>query len=181
MALGVVLTCKLVSGVWSTVDNVESRNWQDDLLGASKFGDVFVQLKTKYSYKPSSNQLTGNPRWTAPALQTAKETPKMAFAPRVAKNKSLKIHSSKMLLHLFSVPSNSIIKLSMAFCSVTWNPLATNAGPSFSLMLLTAVKTPFPWWTALSLSRNSNASCTPVEAPLGTAARKIPLSVVRST
>ena len=32
-----------------------------------------------------------------------------------------------------------------------------------------------------SLSLSSSASCTPVEAPEGTAARNIPFSVIRST
>ena len=50
------------------------------------------------------------------------------------------------------------------------------------LILLIAFNTPLPLYLLLSLSRSSKASCTPVEAPLGTEATPlIPLSKVSST
>jgi len=49
------------------------------------------------------------------------------------------------------------------------------------LMFSTAFKTPFPSYLFLSPSRNSIASLSPVDAPLGTAARvKTPLSSITS-
>ena len=48
-------------------------------------------------------------------------------------------------------------------------------------MLSTALKTDFPWYLDLSLSRSSRASWTPVEAPEGTAALNNPCSVTKST
>src|SRR5712671_6762467 len=50
------------------------------------------------------------------------------------------------------------------------------------LTLATAFDTPLPRYRVLSPSRNSHASCSPVLAPLGTAARPIaPLSRCTST
>ncbi len=51
-------------------------------------------------------------------------------------------------------------------------------------MLLTfemAFSTPFPRYKLLSLSRSYKASYLPVEAPDGTAERKIPIEVSTST
>ena len=45
----------------------------------------------------------------------------------------------------------------------------------------TAFFTPFPWYSFLTSSRSSRASWMPVDAPDGTAARKSPFSVVKST
>lgn len=42
-------------------------------------------------------------------------------------------------------------------------------GPKMFITLLTAFKTPFPRYLLLSLSLNSKASNSPVEAPEGTA------------
>ena len=48
------------------------------------------------------------------------------------------------------------------------------AGPSGWLTLSTAFETPLPSQRFLSPSRSSIASCSPVDAPLGTAARPLP-------
>src|SRR5580700_9622164 len=55
------------------------------------------------------------------------------------------------------------------------------AGPSVWLTLSTALPTPLPSQRFLSPSRSSSASCSPVDAPLGTAARPRPLCVCTST
>jgi len=92
------------------------------------------------------------------------EQPRIAFAPS---------------LLLFSVPSSEIIRLS----SSRWfkTDLFNNASFSTVFTLFIAVNTPFPLNRVLSLSRNSTASCAPVEAPDGTALRNTPLAVVIST
>ena len=101
----------------------------------------------------------------AAAFAQAKETAKIAFAPNSA---------------LLSVPSNLSIKRSISFCSNTSTPINLSAIILFTL--LTAFKTPLPINTFLSPSRSSTASCAPVLAPLGTAARPIaPSSVITST
>jgi hypothetical protein len=65
------------------------------------------------------------------------------------------------------------------FCSKTEVP--TNSSAITVLTLFTAFKTPFPK-NAFPPSRNSTASCSPVEAPDGTAALpKTPFSVTTST
>ncbi|OQA09945.1 MAG: hypothetical protein BWY67_01244 [Bacteroidetes bacterium ADurb.Bin397] len=98
-------------------------------------------------------------------MAAASETPKMAFAPN---------------FDLFSVPSSSIIILSIAVWANMLTPCNSSAIEVF--MLFTAFKTPLPRYLFLSLSRNSTASCAPVDAPDGTAARpKIPLLVITST
>lgn len=56
-----------------------------------------IDLKYIYLYK-------GKPFFWAPALQIAKETPKIAFAPS---------------LDLFGVPSSFSMRLSMSVCCVT--------------------------------------------------------------
>jgi len=45
-------------------------------------------------------------------------------------------------------------------------------------MFLTAVSTPFPLYLFLLPSRNSSISCSPVEAPEGTAARVVNPDIV---
>src|SRR5689334_10454232 len=54
-----------------------------------------------------------------------------------------------------------------------WSAAATpsSRGPSTSFTLRTASTTPLPTYRRASPSRSSTASCSPVEAPLGTAAR----------
>ncbi len=63
----------------------------------------------------------------APALATARETPRMALAPSLA---------------LFSVPSSSIMVLSMADWCVSSRPMSLGAMIVFTLP--TAVSTPLP-------------------------------------
>mmetsp|Transcript_32190 Transcript_32190/g.96113 ORF Transcript_32190/g.96113 Transcript_32190/m.96113 type:complete len:311 (-) Transcript_32190:46-978(-) len=99
----------------------------------------------------------------APALHTAIDTAKIALAPN---------------LPLLGVPSSSRILASIAAWSVGSMP--ARAGARMSLMLLTALYTLLPRYLLLSPSRSSTASCTPVDAPLGTAARYTPRLVVTS-
>ena len=56
----------------------------------------------------------------------------------------------------------------------------TSCGPINCFTFETAFDTPLPRYTAGSLSRSSCASFSPVDAPLGTAARKVCLSAVTS-
>jgi hypothetical protein len=72
---------------------------------------------------------------------------------------------------LFSVPSNSIIISSRLIWSKTLFPI--NASRKTVFTFSQAFNTPFPTKRFLSPSRNSTASCIPVEAPEGTAARPI--------
>src|ERR1041384_6838823 len=59
--------------------------------------------------------------------------------------------------------------------------MPSSRGPSTSFTLRTASTTPFPTYRRASPSRSSTASCSPVEAPLGTAARPAaPLDSVTS-
>src|SRR5205807_9369014 len=74
-------------------------------------------------------------------------------------------------LLLFRLPSSSINFLSIPTWSRAFSPLITAAMAPLTLPV--ALRTPFPPYLALSPSRNSHASCSPVLAPLGTAARPI--------
>ena len=99
------------------------------------------------------------------ALADARDTPRIAFAPN---------------LDLFFVPSKSIIMLSILVWSLTSVPMRILLISSFTF--LTAFKTPLPLNLLLSLSLNSAASYSPVEAPDGTAALpKTPFSKKTST
>src|SRR5207302_660423 len=109
---------------------------------------------------PGSKDLSANrPKYlyngifssSAAAFATAIDTAKIAFAPN---------------LDLFPVPSSSIIFRSIARCRLTSIPTISRAISSFTLA--TALVSPIPPYLLASLSRNSNASCDPVEAPLGT-------------
>ena len=71
-------------------------------------------------------------------------------------------------LDLFSVPSSCNKKSSKE--EISSNDFPTSSLEIVSLIFPTAFKTPLPIYLDLSLSRNSRASCTPVDAPLGTAA-----------
>ena len=71
-------------------------------------------------------------------------------------------------LDLFSVPSSSNKKSSKE--EISSNDFPTSSLEIVSLIFPTAFRTPLPLYLDLSLSRNSRASCTPVDAPLGTAA-----------
>src|SRR5690606_34757041 len=95
----------------------------------------------------------------------ARLTPRMALAP---------------MRPLFSVPSRAIIARSSAIWSSASRP--ERMSKISPLTDSTAFKTPWPPVRALSPSRSSTASCAPVEAPEGTAARpNAPLSRTAST
>ncbi len=70
---------------------------------------------------------------------------------------------------LLGVPSRSISRASTPAWSEASSP--SSSGAIRSVTLATAVSTPLPPKRDLSPSRSSTASCAPVEAPLGTAAR----------
>ena len=94
------------------------------------------------------------------ALADASDTPRIAFAPN---------------LDLFCDPSKLIRVLSILVWSLTSVPIRVLLISLFTLF--TAFKTPLPLYLLLSLSLNSAASYSPVEAPDGTAALpKIPFS-----
>jgi len=110
-----------------------------------------------YEYKDVPKELLA-------AIQHAKETPNMVFAPK---------------LFLLSVPSNLINSSSIFLCSYTLKPINFFA---IFLIFSTGVKTPFPPYLLGSLSRSSHASKLPVEAPEGTmAVPQKPPSVITST
>ena len=90
----------------------------------------------------------------ARAWAAASETPRMAFAPSRP---------------LAGVPSRAISAPSRARWSLTEVPLSACAISPFTAA--TAPRTPLPPNRCLSPSRSSTASCAPVEAPDGTAAR----------
>src|SRR3954467_13196458 len=93
------------------------------------------------------------PSSAAAAFAAARETPRIAFAPRRA---------------LFGVPSSSpILRSSPAWSSASTPATAEAISP---LTFATAVLTPLPAHAAPP-SRSSTASNSPVEAPDGTAAR----------
>ena len=83
-------------------------------------GNVFAETPPTYLYN-------GNPNSLAAAFATARETPRMAFAPN---------------FDLFGVPSKSIIIWSITFCSKTDVPKSSSA--IIVLTFFTAFKTPFP-------------------------------------
>src|SRR5690242_961589 len=93
------------------------------------------------------------------------ETPRTALAPSLA---------------LLGVPSSSIMRASMASWSRGSRPMSS--GAILELTLSTALETPLPPHFFLSSSRSSTASCSPVDAPEGTAARAmVPSSRATST
>ena len=93
------------------------------------------------------------PASAAPAFAAAREMPRIAFAPSRP---------------LFGDPSRSIIARSRPSWSATSRPRASSASSPFTFA--TACETPLPPH-AEPPSRNSTASCTPVDAPEGTMAR----------
>lgn len=157
------------------------------LLGSGKVGNVSVEWDTLLSIRQEND--CEHVLWltfsAAPALATAKETPRIALAPN---------------LPLFGVPSRLIKNSSILDWSLTSMFSLIRAGPMISLTLATALVTPFPAHLSLSPSRSSTASCwpevpfgqpcgflafgaiyVPVEAPDGTMARWRPVSVTTST
>ena len=104
-------------------------------------------------------------RAAAAAFAVARDTPRIAFAPS---------------LDLVGVPSSLIIARSIPTWSVASWPISS--GAIADLTLATAFWTPLPPYRFLSPSRSSRASCSPVLAPEGTAARpKAPPASFTST
>ncbi len=99
---------------------------------------------------------SGSEAVSAAALATANETANIAFA---------------LNLPLLSVPSNSIINVSISLCNLESYPI--NSGFMILFTFSTAFKTPLPP-NLFSPSLNSTASWVPVEAPLGTMALPYP-------
>ena len=121
-------------------------------------GNSFPFIPPIYWYKSNPNEFDA-------AFATAKETPKMLFAPK---------------FDLFGVSSNFIISSSIFLCSYTFIPIIAFA--IFLLTFSTAFSTPLPKYLLLSPSRNSTASKLPVDAPDGTDAfPTYPSSVITST
>ena len=90
---------------------------------------------------------------SATALAQARETARMAFAPS---------------LDLLGVPSRSMRMLSS---SIWFDASISMMAPEMiSFTFATAFWTPLPRYRFLSPSRSSVASCSPVDAPEGTAA-----------
>src|SRR5262249_38523547 len=81
---------------------------------------------------------------------------------------------------LFGVPSRvTSVSSILVWASPSMPPSASKISP---LTASTALRTPLPPYRALSPSRSSTASCAPVDAPDGTAARpRAPSSRVTST
>ena len=102
-------------------------------------GSTLALAPPRYLYK-------GSIEAAAAALATAMETPRIAFAPS---------------FFLLSVPSSSIIVLSMSTWSVASMPRSSL--PIFSRTFLTAFCTPLPRYLFLSPSRSSTASNLPVD------------------
>ena len=109
-------------------------------------GTTFDWSVPRYRYR-------GNWFSCAAARAVARETARIAFAPSRS---------------LFGVPSSSIMVRSRSSCSRASKPRTASL---ISLLIdSTAPNTPFPRYRPASPSRRSTASCSPVEAPLGTAA-----------
>ena len=138
--------------------SIELAAWTPPLITFSiGTGSVAASSPPRWRY-------SGCPLSAAAAFAAASETPRIAFAPRRP---------------LFSVPSRAISFRS----SASWSSASTPASsPAISpLTFATAFVTPLPPQGAPP-SRSSTASCTPVEAPDGTAARpKAPDSSSTST
>src|SRR2546428_327726 len=100
----------------------------------------------------------------AAARAAAIDTDRLALAPRWL---------------LLGVPSRSSIAQSTGSCSS--GDIPSSRGPITSSTFFTASSTPLPRKRLWSPSRSSTASCSPVDAPLGTAARPAaPLASVTS-
>lgn len=83
----------------------------------------------------------------APALATARLTPRMALAPSLV---------------LLGVPSSSLRKASTLDWSLTSRFSLIRAGAMMELTFSTALVTPLPFHLDLSPSRSSQASCWPI-------------------
>ena len=117
----------------------------------------------RHVFTPPRYLYNGNPNDEAAAFAAARETPRMALAPRLA---------------LFGVPSSSIISSSSSRWAEASIP--RTSWDMTSLTFFTAFWTPFPSYLSPP-SRSSRASWVPVDAPDGTAARPKPQQVQTST
>ncbi len=114
---------------------------------------------------PPIQRKSETPLCAAAAFDTASEQPRIAFAPRRL---------------LFGVPSSSMRTRSSSRWPSASSPVTASAISLFTLP--TAFSTPLPRKRLGSPSRSSTASCSPVDAPDGTAARpSAPDSRVTST
>ena len=124
-----LLEGKSVTGVLSTVDDVESGGGEDVRgLDTSELGNVLVKRDTlarlvdDTRLKSSRLALSAAPAW-----DTAMETPRMALAPS---------------LPLLSVPSSLMRRSSISFWEVTGILASIKAGAMMLLTLSTALRTP---------------------------------------
>src|SRR5271168_1033916 len=113
----------------------------------SRFAELSVEYRERYLYNGCFSA-------TAAAREAAMETARIALAPR---------------RDLVGVPSSEIILWSRPRWSAASKPMTALA--SSPLALAAALSTPLPRYLVLSPSRSSSASCSPVDAPDGTAPR----------
>ncbi|OQB90499.1 MAG: hypothetical protein BWX84_01870 [Verrucomicrobia bacterium ADurb.Bin118] len=139
---------------WGMIMN----SWKS--IGASEWAPPLMTLAigtgSTLAFGPPKYLKSGWPRQDAAALAVASETARMALAPSRA---------------FVSVPSS----LSIAASTASWSraSIPRNARARVVFTLATALLTPLPRYRFLLPSRSSTASCSPVLAPEGTAARPI--------
>ena len=131
-------------------------SWKSTLLSAClpPFRMLSIGAGRRRAPAPPRYRQSGMRLAAAAACAVAMLTPSRALAP---------------ILPLLCVPSNSIIEWSSAAWSRASMP--RTIGAMRVLTLDTALATPLPSHCFLSPSRSSTASCSPVDAPLGTMAR----------
>ena len=124
-----LLESKGVSGVRTTVDDVEGGAWEDVRRGdTGEGGDPLVKWDTLQDQLELVRLVQIGPTLSAaPASETAMETPRMALAPS---------------LPLLGVPSSLMRRSSISFCEVTGILESIRAGAMISLTFLTALETP---------------------------------------
>src|SRR3954452_3001111 len=130
-------------------------SWKATLLSACAppFNTFIIGTGSTWAASPPRYRQSGRPSSAAAACAAASETPRIALAPRRA---------------LFGVPSSSMrVRSSPAWSVASWPATASAISP---LTFPTACVTPLPPYGSPP-SRSSVASNSPVEAPLGTAAR----------
>src|SRR3954451_23272957 len=130
-------------------------SWKSTLLSACAppLSTFIMGTGSTWAASPPRYRQSGRASPTAAAWAAASETPRIAFAPR---------------RDLFGVPSRSMSARSRPSWSVASRPATVSA--ISPLTFSTALVTPLPP-NAAPPSRSSVASNSPVDAPLGTAAR----------
>src|SRR3954453_2391885 len=130
-------------------------SWKSTSLSAwaPPLSTFIIGTGSTWAASPRRQRHSGRPSSTAAAWAAASETPRIAFAPR---------------RDLFGVPSRSTSPRSSPSWSVASRPITVSA--ISPLTFSTAFVTPLPP-NAEPPSRSSVASNSPVDAPLGTAAR----------